>query len=346
MKFIVFLVSAAVLCVGFSACVTEPYTAGTCGETADCHSLINNQPEGSECDANGMCRCPVGTKICCPKGSTAGHCTVACLAFSQCADDPGADAGTDDGGTTLACASDNDCPQPPSPECGKGSCINGACNLQIKIGPLESQLYGDCTRRDCDTWGTLVDVDDSSDFYNDGRECTIDFCKNGQPVNQSVGDGTACPESGQGYCYQLSCVECIDSLPGAMCGAPGVLACYSFWCAPFPQCNNQCGGLCPPCATGQACANDLDCLSLHCEFNMCSLPTCADGRRNGSETGIDCGAASCGLCPVGQGCDVPANCESNVCKAGVCQAPTCLDGVQNGGEAGTDCGGVCKNACP
>ncbi len=51
-------------------------------------------------------------------------------------------------------------------------------------------------------------------------------------------------------------------------------------------------------------------------------PTCTDGIKNGTETGIDCGG-SCPACPP---------------------APTCTDGIKNGTETGIDCGGSCP-AC-
>jgi uncharacterized protein (TIGR02145 family) len=50
--------------------------------------------------------------------------------------------------------------------------------------------------------------------------------------------------------------------------------------------------------------------------------TCTDGIQNGTETGIDCGGATCDACSLG---------------------PTCTDGIQNGTESGVDCGG---DACP
>lgn len=51
------------------------------------------------------------------------------------------------------------------------------------------------------------------------------------------------------------------------------------------------------------------------------LPTCADGFKNGTEIGIDCGG----------GC--------------VACASFCADGLQNGNELGVDCGGACPD-CP
>ncbi|MCK6551185.1 SBBP repeat-containing protein [Myxococcota bacterium] len=70
------------------------------------------------------------------------------------------------------------------------------------------------------------------------------------------------------------------------------------------------------------------------------LPSCTDQRRNGAETGIDCGGA-CAPCPDGAACVVAADCENSVCTGGVCQMASCTDGVKNGAESDLDCGGAC-----
>ena len=46
-------------------------------------------------------------------------------------------------------------------------------------------------------------------------------------------------------------------------------------------------------------------------------PTCTDGNRNGSETGIDCGG-TCPSCADGQGCASAADCLSGACAQGKC----------------------------
>ncbi len=88
-------------------------------------------------------------------------------------------------------------------------------------------------------------------------------------------------------------------------------------------------------------------------------PTCSDGIKNDSETGIDCGGAPsmCPLCPNGQGCFANSNCLSNFCQAGMCQPLMCTppfadcDGMPvNGCEINTstdvnNCNG-CGVACP
>jgi len=71
--------------------------------------------------------------------------------------------------------------------------------------------------------------------------------------------------------------------------------------------------------------NAVTCLSTSCGTVI--LPTCTDGIKNGTETGIDCGG-SCSPCVA---------------------PPTCTDGIQNGTETGVDCGGTCtacSQVCP
>jgi hypothetical protein len=85
--------------------------------------------------------------------------------------------------------------------------------------------------------------------------------------------------------------------------------------------------------------------SLHLSRGVpMQCPTCTDGRKDGHETGVDCGGG-CGLCPVGQGCNSGVDCQTGVCSSGICQAPSCFDGVRDGTETGVDCGGGC-GGCP
>lgn len=72
---------------------------------------------------------------------------------------------------------------------------------------------------------------------------------------------------------------------------------------------------------------------------------CANGKRDGDETGKDCGG-SCSACADGEGCKTGADCVSKVCSSGgLCLAPACDDKVGNGGETDTDCGGETCGGC-
>ena len=326
----------------FLACNSPTLVDGRCNRTADCHTKENRQATGSECnEIIGTCSCPPGTVKCCPDGTLPGVCASSCAPEHACElvwKDK--DAGVDAPPPPPECTIDSDCEQPMDARCGKGACVDGKCELTIEMGPLKAQLYGDCYRYECNSQGGIFDVADSTDVYNDGNECTIDSCDGTKTINQVIPDGMSCL-SGPGYCYEGKCVECIDNKPGASCGEG--LVCDGFWCESFAQCNGgACGGTCAPCGLGAPCGLDSDCISNRCEAGSCAMPSCLDGRKNGNETGIDCGLNACGIgCPDGDGCAAPGDCASGVCKEGICQAPTCFDMTQNGGETSVDCGGEC-----
>lgn len=324
----------------------------------------------------GRCSCESNElKRCCSKFDPAsdGDCRKVCRYKDECRAEPGgvpvvsgggsgAGGGAGSGGgagggvggsgmtggaggvSVPECEVSADCVQPVDKRCGAGTCVDGMCELAIHVGPIESQVYGDCQRLECDPEGKVVLLEDPSDYYGDGRECTLDLCQGATPVNMPLPDGSACPDSGQGYCNGGMCVECIEGISGASdCQSPN-LECRKQWCVPVSVCPDPalCGGLCIPCPAGDACSSDEECLSNSCNSGgMCQLPACDDGRKNSAETGVDCGGPTCARCSAGKGCLNPADCMSDVCKQGVCEPPTCVDGKQNGDETGSDCGGSC-----
>jgi hypothetical protein len=73
--------------------------------------------------------------------------------------------------------------------------------------------------------------------------------------------------------------------------------------------------------------------------------TCSDGKRNGTETDIDCGGLVCAACANGKSCVIAGDCQSHVCTGNVCQVPSCTDGVKNQSETDIDCGGLVCAAC-
>ena len=72
-----------------------------------------------------------------------------------------------------------------------------------------------------------------------------------------------------------------------------------------------------------------------CQNGSCIPPpppaTCTDGRKNGSETDVDCGG-TCPRCATGKTCSTRNDCASALC-AGTCQQ--CV----NAGDCGTDTNG-------
>jgi hypothetical protein len=220
-------------------------------------------------------------------------------------------------------------------------------------GTLESQRAGDCKRRVCSSNGAIIEEDDPSDFYDDGLECTFDYCDGGA-VNVAMAE-IVCPNKGEGYCSAGECVSCIvGQFAGLQC-KPGQTCAYGL-CVPT-ACQNgamdgtesdiDCGGDCVPCFEGDACNTGADCTSGVCGPEMtCKAPLCDDGFKNNGETDVDCGAHCPGKpCADGKGCKAGEDCSSGVCWAGQCQVPSCTDGVKNGAEQDIDCGSGCLDGC-
>jgi hypothetical protein len=64
----------------------------------------------------------------------------------------------------------------------------------------------------------------------------------------------------------------------------------------------------------------LVCLSVGAEPPP-PTPTCTDGVKNGSETGVDCGGATCSACAAGNPCNIGSDCQTGICTGGICQPP-------------------------
>lgn len=61
-------------------------------------------------------------------------------------------------------------------------------------------------------------------------------------------------------------------------------------------------------------------------------PTCTDGKKNGSETDVDCGG-NCARCRAGKTCSTRDDCSTALCVNGACISP------QNANECGLDTNG-------
>jgi hypothetical protein len=72
---------------------------------------------------------------------------------------------------------------------------------------------------------------------------------------------------------------------------------------------------------------------------------CSNGKRDGDETGVDCGGMTCSACKDGGGCKFGPDCVSLVCAGSTCLAPACDDKAKNGGETDVDCGGMTCSTC-
>jgi hypothetical protein len=68
-------------------------------------------------------------------------------------------------------------------------------------------------------------------------------------------------------------------------------------------------------------------------------PTCSDGKKNGSESDVDCGGA-CPRCSNGKSCATRSDCAGGLCAGGTCQA-CAVDG-----DCGEDADDFCYCAGP
>ena len=68
-------------------------------------------------------------------------------------------------------------------------------------------------------------------------------------------------------------------------------------------------------------------------------PLCADGRKDGHETDVDCGGL-CLACDNGRACVADRDCVHRTCRGGRC-ADACADHTLDGNESDVDCGGSC-----
>ena len=189
--------------------------------------------------------------------------------------------------------------------------------------------------------------------------CCMYGCDNGDSIIYVQGSGSDALTSGD---KTEGCVTSSDCDKGQNC-VDGV--CY---------------------AVGNYCETDTDCKSGYiCKDNVCTKKTgssniasCADNKKNGNETDIDCGG-SCYRCADNMYCKINADCLSNRCEGGICKAAVdpctdgscqgevdpckdgscqgevdpckdggcqgevdlCKDGVRSGDESDVDCGGSC-----
>ena len=141
------------------------------------------------------------------------------------------------------------------------------------------------------------------------------------------------PFCGDGLC--IAPEECGSCRPDcAVCDAK---TCTPQWtCEPWGPCLD--GFAYRTCAVTNGCANDS---TRPPEAKACVLPaSCSDNRRNGRETGLDCGGvcAPCPTCSDG----IQNQQEEEVDCGGLCIAcPSCADQMKNQDESDIDCGGVC-----
>ncbi|MBI5509046.1 MAG: fibro-slime domain-containing protein [Deltaproteobacteria bacterium] len=371
---------------GFAACAVACGVGGGCSNDWDCltHSCDlagdrcvdptctdgrhNGVETGLDCGGPSCGAC--GTNGGCSLGRdcASGVCTGNTCQAPTCSDgvQNGTETGADCGGSCVSsdaksCAAGGGCLLVA--DCQSGLlCILDVCsppacaNLALDVANGETDV--DCGGPSCpecvDGQGCDVGTDCTS------RVCTSNTCrppscvpadgvKNGNESGLDCGGG-GCPQCGTGATCR-SASDCQSGVcPAGTCLAPR--------CVPPDAVRNgtetdtDCGGpACPECVDGQGCDVGTDCTSGVCTVLVCQAPKCtpADGVKNGTETDVDCGGATCPKCAATKVCAVAGDCLSGVCTGFVCQAPVCGDGITNGAEQCDDTNAVdtddCRNDC-
>ncbi len=192
----------------------------------------------------------------------------------------------------------------------------------------------------------------------DPTQCASGMCTAGVCADPSCMDGTkdgteTAPDCG-GICS--SCADGLACIVGGDCES-GVCNATTKTCAVPTSTDGvkngsetdvDCGDTgrgeddhAPPCGDGKMCKMASDCANMECSTNGdCTPASCSDGKKNGTETALDCGGL-CNPCADGLGCAVDTDCSSKSCDVSgtkLCLAPTDMDNIPNGNETDTDCG--------
>jgi formylglycine-generating enzyme required for sulfatase activity len=171
--------------------------------------------------------------------------------------------------------------------------------------------------------------------------CSEPSCDNGKIDGDEEGR-----DCGGSKCRKCEGKDCTDS---SECKSR---ICFMNKCAPSGT--KVCGvGVASLCKDGARCDLDADCETDYCgagtTASTCGAPPAdvhRDRRRNGGETGIDCGGTSMIECAANQGCKVDADCISTCNQTTKkCNVPSANDGKKNNGETDIDCGGPNAPKC-
>jgi hypothetical protein len=165
----------------------------------------------------------------------------------------------------------------------KGTCV--ACVNDGTCGAATPKcISGYCSALGCQSGGTLPD----------GTETDVDC---GGPDCKPCGAGQICKVASD--CTSKVCQDPFMGAPTKQC----MIAVCTDGVQNGSETDVDCGGSsCPAssaCDDTKHCAVASDCKSGVCKLGTCQSATCNDGVKNGTETGVDCGAVGCVLakCP-------------------------------------------------
>ena len=203
-------------------------------------------------------------------------------------------------------------------------CFLGACNSAGTLSIEPTAAGTPCSNAQggvvCDGAKNCVQCLHSSDCPS-GMSCSaIEQCVS-QPCTDADCGGICPPCSDGKKC--LTDTDCISYSCDAV-----LHTCDANQCADQQQdgleTDTDCGGgACTPCALGKSCLVSRDCASDACDALalVCISDSCADHRKDGLETDVDCGGGACRACVIGQTCGSNFDCISgHFCNGGkVCQ---------------------------
>jgi len=337
-------------------CKAGKCAAGTsicdCKQDADCKDdgdLCNGTLKCDKAKAPFKCVVDAKTIVVCDNKADTACAKAACAAKTgKCAPKP----------VVAGAACDDGKPCTVGDKCSGGKCAAGTDICACKVA-ADCNDDGDLCNGVplCDTAKvpytckldpkTVVTCDKSGDTACATAKCAAKTGKCG-PINEA--DGKACDDK------QPCTVK--DACKAGKCGG------QPNGCDDKNPCTNDsceqgqggAAGGCKhtnntlKCDDGDACTDGDVCKAGKCASG--AKPTCADNKKNGDETDIDCGgskvvcgAKPCSACKPHKGCIKDSDCTTNVCSAGKCAAASCSDGKLNGDETKVDCGGSCK-MCP
>lgn len=189
-------------------------------------------------------------------------------------------------------------------DCGGGVCPACAVGRNCSAD-------GDCASNACNTTTHTCVANQCLDQHLDGGETDADC---GGLVCPKCADGKMCILNGD--CTSAACDFVTNRCVSGLCFDERMDG---------AETDIDCGGsTCAKCGLGLKCKADTDCGSDACDAISltCIGNQCADNRKDGVETDIDCGGPnSCSRCSVGKQCFVDGDCVAgHICNgAKVCQ---------------------------
>ena len=229
---------------------------------------------------------------------------------------------TENGG--RYCGENGECVQ-----CSEGKhCDSGVCFKNACADPTCADKVRNGVETDVDCGGGQCPTCDGGKACNSGSDCVSTVCTEGKCEKPSCTDQVK-----NGAETDIDCGGSCDPCPnGKTCSADA--DCKSSDCrggACEPSCTDgvrgegetgvDCGGAkCPACEAGETCASDADCADHSCAQGTCR--SCSDGKKNGSETDVDCGG-ECASCNLGKLCVCASDCGTGHCCPGIIGTEAC-----------------------